>query len=210
MRIYLFLVSSLFLSLCAAFSSATEIVPTKGNWYLFDVDPLVAQSGNTEWIDAQSDNALGYVGDGSPLLFSFSVATHSYLNIVDAGISGDIFSVLVNGKLFKTSAVAADSGKFAGVDADYAWSLDDFSRISIFLAPGIYTVTGYLEQSAQDDSGLPYMASVGALQIVEADEPAGMLLLGLATLALGIGRRFSCSPNQLQQKKEFQQKGAVI
>lgn len=190
MRGYLLLLSSLLFSVVAVHSTATEIVPAKGNWYLFDIDPLVAQSGNTEWIDAQGDETLGYLGDGSPLEFSFSLLTRSYLNIVDAGISGDVFSVLINGIQFTTSKVAADSGNFAGIDADYAWSLAEFSRISILLAPGHYRVSGWLHQSAVDDSGLPYMATVGALQIVEANEPGGIMLMGIAFLAYCLRRRF--------------------
>jgi hypothetical protein len=111
------------------------------------------------------------------------------LNIVDAGISGDIFSLSINGSHFTTSTVALDSGLFAGIDFDLAWSTDEFSRLSIFLAPGHYTVTGFLNQSAVDDSGSPFMATVGALQIVEADEPAALLLLSIGIVGLALRRR---------------------
>lgn len=191
MRGYLLLLSSLLFSIVAVHSTATEIVPANGNWYLFDIDPLVAQAGNTGWIDAQSDETLGYLGDGSPLVFSFSLLTSSYLNIVDAGIAGDIFSVVINGKQFTTSNVAADSGNFAGIDADYAWSLAEFSRLSILLEPGTYTVSGFLQQSAQDEMGLAYMATVGALQIVEADEPGALLLMGFGLLVFGLRRQYA-------------------
>jgi hypothetical protein len=190
MRTNLWLAASLcLLSFFSVSANATEIHPVKGNWYLFDVDPLVAQSGGTEWIDAQVDQSLGYVGDGSPLTFSFSLTTSSFLNIVDAGISGDIFSLSINGSHFTTSTVALDSGLFAGIDFDLAWSTDEFSRLSIFLAPGHYTVTGFLNQSAVDDSGSPFMATVGALQIVEADEPAALLLLSIGIVGLALRRR---------------------
>lgn len=195
MRRFLVLVSSVLFSAIAAHASATEIIPGTGNWYLFDVDPLIAQSGNTEWVDAQSDAPLGYVGDGSALVFSFSLLKRSYLNIVDAGIAGDMFSVVINGKKFSTSSVAADSGNFAGIDADYAWSLAEFSRLRLLLEPGTYTVSGFLQQSAQDEVGLPYMATVGALQIVEADEPGAILLIGFGLLAFGLRRQYALRAN---------------
>lgn len=190
MRTNLWLSASLCLFSFISFSSnATEIHPVKGNWYLFDVDNLVSQSGSTEWIDAQLDETLGYSGDGSPLTFSFSLTTSSFLHVVDAGISGDIFSLSINGNYFTTSTVTPDSGLFTGIDFDSAWSIDAFSRLSIFLTPGHYTATGFLNQSALDEYGLPYMATVGALQIVEADEPGALISLSIGIVAFVLRRR---------------------
>lgn len=174
------------LSLVAPVSNATEIPLTDGSWYAFDIDPLLSQSGGVEWIDAQVGGSQGYAGDGSPLVFSFSLSTASVLHVIDAGISGDIFSVLVNGLEYSTSAVAANSGLFAGVDFDSAWSMNEFSRLSLLLAPGDYTLSGLLVQSAVDESGEPYMASVGGLRIAKVNEPGGLVLLGLALGILGL------------------------
>lgn len=194
MRTQVLFAASLWLfSVVSPVASATEIFLTDGNWYAFDVDPLLSQSGGAEWIDAQVDDAQGYVGDGSPLQFSFSLTAASVLNVVDAGISGDIFSVFINGVEYSTAAVTADSGLFAGLDFDSAWATNEFSRLSVFLAPGDYTLSGSLIQSAIDEAGEPYMASVGGLRIAEVDEPGMLVLLGLAMGALGLRRRLLCA-----------------
>lgn len=201
MRINVMIAASLWL-LCgiSASTSATELYPDNNNWYLFDVDTLVSQSGGTEWIDAQQDEPLGYIGDGSPLTFSFSLARYSFLNVVDAGISGDVFSLLINGEHYTTSAAAADSGVFAGADFDLAWSTAAFSRLSLLLAPGDYTVTGFLNQSAVDEFGSPYLTTLGGLKIVEADEPGLWLLLGVGMLTVTLRRRSQYGVTKLCDK----------
>lgn len=189
MRINVLITISLWLlSAVSAGVSATVINPVNNSWYLFDVDNLVSQSGGTEWIDAQEDESLGYIGDGSPLTFSFSLTRSSILNLVDAGISGDTFSLLINDEHVTSSAVGADSGIFVGADLESAWSTAAFSRLSILLTPGDYTVTGFLNQSAVDELGSPYFTTVGGLQIVEADEPSLLILLGVAMLVLILRR----------------------
>lgn len=190
MRINMVIVASLWLlSSISTSASATELYPVNNNWYVFDVDTLVSQSGSTEWVDAQEDESLGFSGDGSPLTFSFSLAKSGFLNLVDAGISGDVFSLSINGEHYTTSAVSADSNVFVGADFDLAWSSAPFSRLSILLAPGDYTVTGLLHQSAVDEFGHPYFATLGGLKIVEADEPGLLLLLGIGMLTVALGRR---------------------
>ncbi len=181
-------------------ASATEIHPVDGNWYLFDVDELVSQSGGVEWIDAQADASLGYIGDGTALTFSFSLVNSAFLNVVDVGISGDVFTLLINGNHYTSSAVAADSGIFVGLDLESAWASPEFSRLSILLAPGLYTVTGFLHQSAADDAGFPYMATVGGLQIVDADEPGVFFLLGIGALIILRRRARDTATNALSGK----------
>ena len=201
MRTHLLRVASFcFFGFISISASATEISPVSNNWYAFDVDPLVSQSGDIEWIDAQVDDSLGYVGDGSPLQFSFSLTASSFLNVIDAGLSGDVFSLSINGMNYSTSAVAADSGLFAGFDFDSAWTMNEFSRLSVLLAPGDYTVTGFLNQSAIDESGSPYMATVGALQLVAVDEPNALMLVGLALAAFGLRRRVLPSRSKLTDR----------
>jgi hypothetical protein len=189
MRSKLLILAGLWLVSLISFSTnATEIYPVNGKWYFFDVDEAVSQSGGVEWIDAQGDELLGYVGDGSALSFSFLLTTSALLNVVDAGFSGDIFTLLVNGNHYTSSFVKADSNTFAGADFVAAWAATEFSRASILLVPGHYTVSGFLNQSAIDEYGLAYMASVGGLQIIEVSEP-GVFALALIGLALLILRR---------------------
>ncbi len=171
----------LFMSINA---NATEIVPITGNWYFFDVDEVISQSGGTEWIDAQVDESFGYMGDGSALTFSFSLTSSAFLNLVDAGLAGDVFTLVVNGVEHTSSAVAANSTTFAGADFDAAWSMPEFSRLSLLLAPGVYQVTGFLNQSATDEYGSPYLATAGGLQIVDVDEPGLFVLFGLGVFLL--------------------------
>lgn len=201
MRINVMIAVSLWLlSGIFASTSATEIYPASNNWYLFDVDTLVSQSGGPEWIDAQKDESLGYIGDGSPLTFSFSLAKSSFLKLIDVGISGDVFSLSINGEHYTTSTVTADSGVFVGADFDLAWSTATFSRLSVLLAPGDYSVTGFLHQSAIDELGSPYLTTLGGLKIIEADEPGLLLLLGIGMLTVALRRRSRHNATKLGDK----------
>lgn len=177
------------LSLLSFVANATEIKPVKDNWYLFDVDEFISLSGGAEWVDAQVDESHGYIADGSSLWFSFSLDRAAFLNVVDAGIAGDMFTVFVNGVSHSTSSVAATSVEYAGIDFDAAWAAPAFSRLSILLSPGDYLVTGLLQQSAVDGDGYSYMTTVGGLQIVEADESSSLVLLGVGVLGLLLRRQ---------------------
>ncbi|PUA29511.1 MAG: hypothetical protein B0W54_02705 [Cellvibrio sp. 79] len=190
MRNKFFLMVSLWLiNMVSVGASATEIHPANGSWYLFDVDALVSQSGGVEWIDAQQDDALGYTGDGSALTFSFSLTNSAFLNLVDAGLAGDVFTLLINGNSYTSSAVAAESNAFAGIDFDAAWAAPEFSKLSVLLAPGSYTITGFLNQSAIDEYGVPYMATAGGLQIVNVVEPGIFVLFGMGLFLLFLRRK---------------------
>lgn len=163
---------------------ATEIHLAKNSWYLFDVDSLASQSAGTEWIDAQIDTSLGYVGDGSALTFSFWLTNAALLDVVDAGLSGDVFTLLINGLQHTGSSVSANSGIYIGSDFDSAWGIPAFSRLSIFLVPGFYSVTGFLQQSAVDEFGAPYLATLGGVRIVDVDESGSLVLLCLGGVIL--------------------------
>lgn len=180
--------------------NATEIYPVKNSWYSFDVDALISQSGDVEWIDAQEDESLGYVGDGSALTFSFSLTRAAILNVVDAGLAGDVFTLLINGQHHTGSSVAANSGAYAGFDFDAAWAAAEFSKLSILLAPGSYSVTGFLNQSAVDEYGSPYLASVGGLQIVDVAESNIFVLFGLGLALLILRRRSGVNANTFFDK----------
>ena len=185
MRNHLFLIASLLLvGVMSARAGATEIYPVKGSWYLFDVDEIVSLSGGTEWIDAQNDELSGYRGDGSALAFSFSLTNSAFLNLVDAGLAGDVFNLLINGVNYTSSSVAASSAAYVGIDLDAAWMAPGFSRLSVLLVPGDYTVTGFLKQSATDEYGFPYLATAGGLKIVDVDESGIFVLLGVGAFML--------------------------
>ena len=189
MKKLLLLVSFCLAGIISVSVNATEIHPVKNSWYLFDVDTVVSQSGDTEWIDAQVDESLGYVGDGSALTFSFSLTRSAFLNVVDAGLAGDVFTLLINGHNHTGSSVAADSSAYAGLDFGAAWAAPEFSRLSILLAPGFYTVTGFLNQSAADEYGVPYLATAGGLQIVNVVEPGIVVLFGMGLFLLFLRRK---------------------
>lgn len=193
MRNKILIIASVWLiSIISIGTSATEIFPVKNNWYLFDVDELSSQSSGAEWIDAQVDASLGYVGDGSALTFSFLLTNAALLEVVDAGLSGDVFTLLINGHQYFGSSVSANSAVYVGSDFDLAWDVPEFSRLSIFLAPGFYSVTGLLQQSAVDEFGAPYLATLGGVRIVDVDESGSLILLCLGGVVLML-RRFYLS-----------------
>ena len=132
---------------------ATTVSPvTNGNWYQFDVDDLIANSGGTEWIDGITGEP-GYNGDGSALTFSFTLGNAAILKITDAGFAGDEFKLTINGNDYFSSAVADFYPDSIGTDFDAALNSGSYSHFSILLNPGSYVVTGELAQSALDDFG---------------------------------------------------------
>lgn len=193
MRNKILIISSLWLfSVFSVGAHATEINLAKNSWYLFDVDSFSSQSAGTEWIDAQVDTSLGYVGDGSALTFSFLLTNEAFLEVVDSGLSGDVFTLLINGLQRTGSSVSANSGVYVGGDFESAWVSPAFSRLSIFLAPGFYSVAGFLQQSAVDEFGAPYLATLGGVRIVDVDESGSLILLCLGGVVLML-RRFYLS-----------------
>jgi hypothetical protein len=196
MRNYLiFLVGLCVASVLSCNVSATMIKPVVNGWYALDVDELVAQDASLGWIDGQLDDDKGYVGDGSVLSFAFTLTKSSVLTVVDAGIAGDEFGVLVNGVAYVTSAVAAYSDEYAGTDFDAALLNSGFSRLSLILDAGSYTVSGFLYQSAIDPDGAALNATIGGLRIVEADESGILILWSIAGGGLLWARRKSVVVN---------------
>ena len=175
--------------LVAAFSTqaqATSVnVATDGSWYQFDVDEFIAGSGGLEWIDAITDSAGQYSGDGSALSFTFTLNQAGTLTIADGGFSGDEYQVSVNGVDYFTSTPLAPAPNSVGTDFDAALAdSNGFSYLNLFLNPGTYTVTGQLHVSASDPYGDPYNASVGGLRVSEVPLPAAVWLLGSGLLAV--------------------------
>ncbi len=170
-------------------SMATTINPVLGEWYLFDVDELIAKDSNLEWVDAQLDYALGYQGDGSALSFVFTLSGLARLTVVDAGVAGDIFGVLINGFSHQSSLVSAGSLVDIGVDFDAALSDGSFSYLSLLLEPGTYTITGLLKQSAVDADSIPFNATVGGLRISAVNEPDTFVLVLVGVMMIWLRRR---------------------
>ncbi|RYZ82657.1 MAG: PEP-CTERM sorting domain-containing protein, partial [Moraxellaceae bacterium] len=128
----------------------------------------------------------------SSLSFIFSVTKTSLLTIVDGGLAGDIFNISINGSHYLSSSVGATSSEYVGLDFDAALTNSAFSKFSILLAPGEYTITGDLHQSALQDS-FALNATVGALRVTEAPESNAFALLGLSLAGLwAMRRRQSC------------------
>lgn len=159
-------------------SMATVIAPALNGWYLFDVDELVADDSGLGWIDAQLDVSGGYQGDGSSLAFVFTFPARVRLTLVDAGIAGDVFNVWINGSHYLSSVVAADSLVDVGFDFDSALNDSRFSRFSLLLMPGTYTISGSLARSATDMGGYQFNATLGGLHISAVNEP-GVFVLAL-------------------------------
>lgn len=165
----------------AASAQTVKPLTVGGGWVEFDVDELLAPQGQGgTWIDL----------DGTPLSFSFTLSESAELRVVDAGFAGDRFAVFVptlgqNG----TSIVPQTDVEAAaniGLDFDAAWADGgvNFSRLSLVLGPGEYTVSGQLLQSALL-GGQPLNATVGAIALAPVPEPASVatLLTGLLLIA---------------------------
>lgn len=167
-------------------AQATNVnVTTDGSWYQFDVDEFVASSGGLEWIDAITDSAGQYNGDGSALSFTFTLNQAGTLSIVDGGFGGDTYQFSLNG--VNISTFTPDQPRLASIGTDFDAAMMDthgFSYLHLWLPPDTYTVTGMLLTSATDAFGNPYNASVGGLRVSEVPVPAAAWLLGSGLLAL--------------------------
>ena len=158
---------------------------TDGSWASFNVDANLAPF-SFQWID----------DTGAPLSYTFNIAAGftGLLTVVDAGFSGDSFSV-VNGStlLGLTSSVAnGATSSTTPIQFDYDAALADtsFSRGTYLLSEGAYTISGSMTVSAFDANG-PLNASFGGLRVEVSPVPepsamacllAGLCLMGFITL----------------------------
>jgi hypothetical protein len=170
-------------------AQAATVIPVSadGQWHAFTVDAQSTVDGRTSWIDTDYNATAGNASD---LSFSFTVADHAILRVVDLFAAGDTYSVHIassSGSFdLNTSLVAPhDLGDavlpFADT-TDAAWaSSADFSQLQWTLAAGSYTVSGSLLQSVTDN-GVALNSTGGALSVTAVPEPSG---LALALAALG-------------------------
>ena len=172
-------------------SANATLVPiaTNGAWNVFDVAPEIANDAGLGWID---------ISDGTALSFSFTVAAGNTgtLTVVDAGFSGDRFSVFSNSAALAVTSAAVNNYPNSTFDFDLALAATNYSRGIYALAAGNYTVTGSLFSSALDEFGAPLNSTTGALRVDVAPVaavplPAAALLLlnGLGVFGFAARRR---------------------
>lgn len=155
-------------------------------WVPFDIDELSALSGDLDWID---------IGTGEALSFSFQIAAgyQGTLTVVDGGFAGDRFLITDgNTVLGKTSQPIASYPDSIGLDFDAALADVRYSQASYSLGAGSHDVTGYLIRSVVAE-GAALNATVGAvrLSVSAVPEPATLasLLAGLSLLSVVLRRR---------------------
>ncbi len=184
----------------AAFASlavpahATDLAIIGDNaWHGFAIDSLLAapspESVNLGWITETGDS----------LHFTFIVGSGmvGLLTVLDTGFAGDTFNVSNFGaSLGLTSSVPVQSFDFAapGVD-DFSLALADtsFSRGTFTLAPGSYSIGGFLAHSLLLDDA-PLNATSGGVRLgiaapVPEPETLPLLLAGLAATGAIVRRR---------------------
>ena len=173
------LAAALLAAVCTQAEAVT--ISADGAWHAFDVDPSVANSGFSEWIDLNNDT----------LSFEFSLSGAAILKVVDAGFAGDRF-VVFNGfgnLLGATSSPVNNYPANVGIDFDAAYADSNYSRGQFLLGPGNYQITGYLLDSALDDSHLPINATVGAISLTAVPLPAAVWLYAAGAGLLGLVSR---------------------
>jgi len=182
-----FAVSALALASCLASAQAASL-PADGSWAEFSVDDVQSTSGDLAWIVGG--------GDGTALSFSFSIAAGQIgtLTVVDAGFSGDRFTVSDNGAVLGVTSTAS-AGDVTGpsvVDFDAALADAHFSRGVFTLGAGAHSISGLMSTSLTLD-GAPLNATLGGvkLSVSPVPEPASlaMLMAGLGLLTAVLRRR---------------------
>jgi len=179
------------LATCAGFLAggigavqAATLSLTDNVWQGFDVDPVSALGNSTSWIN---------IDDGTTLSFTLTTTLGGTLKVIDLGNAGDTFNVNIMGtggqQNLATSTVPATSTSFAPLNGfDAALANPDFSRGLFNLAPGTYTISGSLLQSAIVD-GAALDATSGALEFSPVPLPAALPLFLSALAGFGVAAR---------------------
>jgi hypothetical protein len=153
----------------ASHAQASTVDLADSAWHTFDVSPNVALSGGKEWID---------IGNGSALDFKFSLASATWVTVVDGGFSGDRFQVFDNGSSLGITSSAPNSyPDSVGLNFDAALASGTYSSASFLLAAGQHDLTGLLSLSALDNTSQQINATVGALRLQPVPLPGAALLL---------------------------------
>jgi hypothetical protein len=171
-------------ALLAALSVQAEAqtITADGVWNEFDVDGELGP----QWIDL----------DNNPLTFDFTLTQSAVLDVVDAGFGGDRFGLTFTGINFvtlpETSNAVNTFPNSVVVRFDQAFASSDYSKYSLTLQAGTYSLTGFMVESALDDTGSPINATVGAVRLTPAAVPlpaAAWLYVTGTTLMGFISRR---------------------
>jgi len=177
------------LTLAAGLSSAqATALAADGNWAGFNVDgnlPPYALS----WVDDQA----------AALNFTFSIPTgfKGTLTVVDAGFSGDEFSLTDGASLLGTTSTALNGDANGAIEFSFDAALANphYSRGVFTLGSGDHDITGLLIKSTTLTGVGELNATFGAvrLEIAPVPEPATLatLLAGLSLLTAVLRRRDS-------------------
>jgi hypothetical protein len=170
----------------AAQAGNTAITPTlDGAWYSAYTD--VAESGTAAWFDIDGQHS-------DTVSFDFTTATNAWLTVVDAGFTGDTFQVFDGSTLLgTTSAPGAANYPDLTFDFDAALANASFSRGVYLLSAGTHHITGWLAQSALDDTGAPINATFAGVRLEAAPLPEpsswALAIAGLAFVVYVARRR---------------------
>jgi hypothetical protein len=148
-----------------------------GSWTFFD------------WFLNPGETAGPVNGDG----FSFQSSHAIRLRVTDAGLSGDAFSIFVNGNPLAPTPIVAEGYGSGTWDGDEAWADPALSKLEYQLDPGTYTVNLAVRQSAWGTTeGMGFLRADEIVTTGVVPEPGTVALLatGLAgLLAAGARRR---------------------
>jgi hypothetical protein len=123
----------------------------------------------------------------TPTSWTFTTTTTTLLEITDAFNIGDEFSVSITGPIttsFNTSAInpALDGNIGPGIDGPSAWADTDYSRGSMLLGPGTYSVTVDIIKNAKGfTNGAGFIGDFTP----SVPEPRGIAFLTIALAGLG-------------------------